>query len=450
MANTSASWDIVDLTAGTEQGVDPDFENIRVAASRAQHAASRYLEQTLGLESVHSVLGDRGSLSLQLKQDDIDLGRGTSGPAEDATRAFSVPEIQSSNPEYTQKSHTDVFQGVSSHVGHTGLPQPPPNAADSGLGESVSETEDSSSPLNSLFTHIKTTDISIYSTEKRISTQHFQKPLLPQIAAVELQSSTRDQPQPNVTIPRKAGKSQYPGQRSPPDLSESDLMTLGNPSKSQVNSSATFHAVNDERLPYQTQHDRATPKKKRGRPRKGSPGIHPYPKRKRESLDDVLGVRARRSPVKERNKVLSQINSRSSEPPTLERMHKTPRRSLPRLGSFRDAEALEANEMTSSVYQRPSGVRSKRNGAEDSLRRLPSLADKDVKRQRLSRKSLEDALLLSCGDDTTLAETFKEVIYPILDAAIEGRKGLLPEDKLVSIAKTVGFPYLSKLCRHLC
>jgi len=443
MANTSAFWDIVDLTAGTEQGVDPDIENLRLAASRAQHAASRYLEQAFGLESVHSVQGHQGSLSSQLKQDDIDLGRGMSGPAKAATRAFFAPEILSSNSVYKQNSHNDVPQGISSHVGDTGLPKPHPNAADSGLGESVSETEDSSSPINSLFPHAGPTTVSIFGTKNLVSAQHFQKPSLSQDAAGKLQ---RDQPRPNMTIPRKAGISQYSEQDSPPDLSESDLMTLGNPRRSQVNSSATFHPVNDEYPSYQTQHDRSTPKRKRGGPYESAPGIHPYRKCKRESRDDVPALRAGRSPIKERNKVSSQNNSRYSEPPTSQGIFKVSRRSLPRLGSFGDSDAHDVNDLTSSVYQTPSEVPLKRNKSEDSLWGLSSLADKDVKRQKLSRKSLEDALFLSYSNDTTLAETLQEIIYPILEAAIEGRKGLLPEGKLISIAKTVSSQILSASC----
>lgn len=439
MANTSAFWDIVDLTVGTEQGVDTDVENLRVAASRAQHAASRYLEQAVGLESVTSVQGHRGSLSSQLKQDDVDLVRGTSGPAKAVTKAFFAQEIQLSNSVYKQNSHNDMPQGISWHVGDTGLPKPHPNAADSGLGESVSETEDSSSPINSLSSHARATTVSTFGTKNLESAQRFKEPLPLQDAAGKLQ---QDPPRPNITIPRKAGISQHTEQGSPSGRSESDLTTLGNPRGSQLNSSAT----NDEHPSYQTQPDRPTPKKKGGRPRKSSPSSHPYRKCNRESRDDVPALRAGRSPMKEMNKVSSQNKGRYGEPPTSQGISKVSHRSLPRLGSFGDSDAHEVNDLTSSVYQPPLAVLLKRNKPEESLWGVSSLAEKGVKRQKLSRKSLENALSLSCGNDTTLAGILKEIVYPALEAAIEGRRGLLPEGKLISIAKTVSSQILSTSC----
>ena len=64
---------------------------------------------------------------------------------------------------------------------------------------------------------------------------------------------------------------------------------------------------------------------------------------------------------------------------------------------------------------------------------------KDVKNQSPLRRSLGDISSLYCKHDETVAEVFEEVIYPILKTAVEDRKGLLSEDKLIEIAKTVSF-----------
>ncbi len=442
MAEVKSSWDIVDLTAGTENDVDLDVENLRAAASRAQNAASQYLEHTMSLESAHSAQYAPVYLSSPRKQDDIGLSRERSNSAEDTSRAFSAPEIGSSSSENVRKSHNKASQVIPPHVSNTSLAQPHSNAADSGLGESVSETEDSRpespSPMNSLSPHGKTTDVAIFGGKKRTSAQQSQKLSLLHDAAGELRTSMRDQPRTDVTIPRTVGRFHHRDQGGAPGLSQHDLMAVENPRRLPVNSFTNSEVVDDEHPLDQTQTKTSTPKKRR-RPCKGSPGIHPYRKRKRHSLDDVLSLRAQRSPIKGKNKTLSQTRSRHLKLSISERMHKTPRSSLPHLGSFEGLGTLERDNLISNVYQQPPVVTPGKHKAEDILRTGSSLADRELKRQSRLRKSLEDTLSLPCNDDFTLAETLKEVILPILEAAIEGRKGLLPENKLISIAKTVSF-----------
>ena len=96
MANTKVPWDIVDLTEGSDHDVDHNFKNLRIAASRAQYAASQYLKQTMSVESVHDSQGQR-NLS-QPTSHAVDSGLGTSVSETEGLREAPQPLKNSSTP----------------------------------------------------------------------------------------------------------------------------------------------------------------------------------------------------------------------------------------------------------------------------------------------------------------------------------------------------------------
>lgn len=328
MVEPRTSWDIVDLTGGSDDGVDHDFENLRVAASKAQHAASRYMKQTTSLEAAHSSQSSLTERSRQHKRDSIDVNRKRSQAAEDPAKALSKSKIPALESENIKQAKSNASRDVRLPAASTDLLQPARIAVDSGLGESVSGTEES-------------------------------RP--------ESQSPTRSStPQLESNTFSAVDASEYP----------KPVKT----SKSCLNSSGIPQALNGEHPSSKMQLETSIPKK-RGRPFKSSSKTTSYQNRKRDSVDD-----------------------------------------FPSLGAGK-----------------------KRKRAEDALGGTP-LAVKYVKRRRSLSKSLGDMLSLYCDGDMNLEEFLEEIIYPSLKAAVEGRKGLLSEDKLIAIAKTVNFYTTS---RHL-
>ena len=323
MAEPRASWDIVDLTGGSDDGVDHDFEKLRVAASKAQYSASRYMKQTTSLEVAYSSQSSRTERS----RHPTHVNKKRSNPAEDPVRALSKSQIPASESE-NAKLKSNAFRDGFSPAASTDRLQPPRITVDSGLGESVSGTEES-------------------------------RP-----------------------------ESQSPLRSSPPQSDLNTFFAVGvtecpkalEASNSYPSSFEIPQASDDERPSCEMQHETST-LKKRGRPFKNSSKINSYQKRKRDSIDDFSSL----------------------------------------------------------------GAGKKRKRAEDALRCTP-FAAKDVKRRRSLSKSLGDILFLYCDGDKNLGEFLKEICYPILKAAVEGRKGLLSEDKLIAVAKTVS---LYTTSRHI-
>ena len=148
MANSTASWDIVDLTTASDEDVDRDLKNVKVAMPWAQDAASRRLEQAMSLESARSAHSS-GRVLLS-GQDLAESNQQDSTPAGNATRAFLQPKIQSVGSRIANQINRSTSRNLLSHSASSDLVQPSSVALDSGLGESVSGTEDARSESRSL------------------------------------------------------------------------------------------------------------------------------------------------------------------------------------------------------------------------------------------------------------------------------------------------------------
>ena len=318
MANVDASWGIVDLTAVSDEDADHELENISVDALRAQDAASRCLEQAMNLGSAQ-VPHDPRPISLW-KQNLTESNKQTSTTAGDTTRASSRSKIQSAESEAANQSRRQTPGDASSPIASADLLQSNPVTLDSGLGESVSGTEDARSESRSL---ANTTS----------------PPLKPIIAPI-----TECKPA---------------------------LQRV----RSEQRSSAKHQAMDDLIFSCKAQYVPSPPRKRMGgRPPKGISEKDPDRKRTRDGLD-VISV----------------------------------------FGASKKRRTVEGNILGTNRIV------------------------KDVKNQSPLRRSLGDISFLYCKHDETVAEVFEEVIYPILKTAVEDRKGLLSEDKLIEIAKTVSF-----------
>ena len=437
MAKVGASRDIVDLTGESDHSVGQELENLRLAASRAQNAASRYLKHKMSLGSARNPQNYKSSSSLELKPDYFDSSKKTM--TLDHAVVISNLETHSQDSEDPRRSHDDEWLGHSSHTAGSDPLQPRPVAVDSGLGESVSGTEDSRpeshSPIMSQPPQLQLNDILGADVGDSAIASHSQAdPTLPPATTGESQVLTPCQLQPKAQAPSKRDRSRHRERWSPVDLTGDDTMTLEKPRISQLSGFTVSQAADDKRPGHQMRHDLSAPKK-RGRHSKSSPEITLSRKRKRESLHSPTS-RVERS-LSENMSIVSSENMMSGygESSPSDSMNRRPQSSLPHLGIFKNTSAVKRNNLAWSASSPPSVAPRKTAIAEDSFQRDSSCADRED-RPSLKRV-LAKTLSLTRHSDPALTNIVKEIVYPTLKIAVEDRKGLLSEDKLILIAKTV-------------
>lgn len=153
MAEDRLRLDATQLASKKEETVDSGLEVLRVAATKAQEAATRYQNQTTSLfqkpyylyngeRNVCWVLGERGSLSLRSPMKGyMTLSTGLTGVKRTGPEIFG--ESSTLAKEVEMDDNIEVPQSSSAHTSSGVHVQSGAGTCDSGLGDSLSDGEGS-------------------------------------------------------------------------------------------------------------------------------------------------------------------------------------------------------------------------------------------------------------------------------------------------------------------
>ena len=439
MARASSDREIIDLTIASDHDADYGFENLRAAASRAQHAASRYLKHTMSLSLPHSSQDRGSSVSLEMKLER--LIKNEKRPISHLLTASPNPKNDSLDIENTT-SHKDVLQDRGARIASSDSPRLPPTAIDSGLGESISETEDSRlashSPVISLSPQPGLAVVH-KTTESQSTTAPNFEPLSMLSPAATGGSQALASGQIHGHVSKKRGRSQTCDRWSILDLEGDDIIAWKNLKTSQMSGDVTSKTMDTNHPLHQTQLDLSAPKR-RGRPHKSNleADAHQTPE---------MGGPQTSAFKKERTLEYTNISSqypaidRSYAGPSVSKPNiKKPRSSLPHLGPFKKNHIIADSDSTWSRSLQTLVAPPKIASIDHGHRRDSSLVHRDSKCNNSLQELLMKSLYLTNKADPALADIVKELIYPALKNAVADLKGLLSEAKLMSIAKTVSSP----------